>query len=192
MSRLDEYLDMLLTWNRAFNLGSRRAGRQELAALCAESGELAALIRRLPLPVSPLIWDLGAGAGLPGIPLRLDYTQGSYWLVEAREKRALFLANAVARLGLAQTHVYRGRAEEFFAGRPAPADLILSRAFMPWPRLLPFVRPHIARTGFLLVLSNDAPPQAAGLPGFSLFQSHAYAWARGHRHIWALSPEPAA
>ena len=45
----------------------------------------------MPLPESPETWDLGAGAGIPGIPLRLVWDSGTFTLVEVREKRVLFL-----------------------------------------------------------------------------------------------------
>jgi 16S rRNA (guanine527-N7)-methyltransferase len=99
-------------------------------------------------------WDLGAGAGLPGIALRMVWQRGDYWMVESREKRALFLATALARLNLPRTRVFRGRAETFMAGRRA--DLILSRAFMPWREILETVRPRLKPEGRVILLTREA------------------------------------
>lgn len=186
MSKLTQYLDMLERWNRSFNLSAKNASRADLASLCAVGEWVASFIADLPLPPDPVIWDLGAGAGLPGIPLRLRYAPGDYWLVEARAKRALFLSNVLARLELERTHVFRGRAEDFAGhGRPAP-DLILSQAFMPWPELLPLARPWLAPDGFLLVLSAEAAPEPSRLAGFSLHSCASRAFGKKQRHVWAL------
>lgn len=187
MSKLMVYLDMLETWNRSFNLSARGSSRDDLAALCAESGPLAAFLDGLPLPDEPLFWDLGSGAGLPGIPLRLLCGRGEYWLVESRQKRALFLANAVARLDLPRTFVHRGRAEDFFARAGRRPDVILSRAFMPWPKLLPFVRPWLSPRGFLVVLANARPPLIDPACGYALYAATDHEAGMKHRHIWALS-----
>lgn len=187
MPKLTQYRDMLERWNRAFNLCSRKAGRADLDALCALGAHVADFIAGLPLPAEPLIWDLGAGAGLPGIPLRLRYPQGEYWLVEARARRALFLSNVLARLGLERTYVFRGRAGDFAAVAGAAADLILSQAFMPWPELLPLARPWLAGEGFLLVLSSRAAPDdPALLQGFALHSCARRSFGGRQRHIWAL------
>lgn len=186
MSKLTQYLDMLERWNRSFNLSAKNAGRAELAAFCALGESVASFIASLPMPDDPLIWDLGSGAGLPGIPLRLRYPPGEYWLVESRSKRALFLSNVLARLQLARTYVFRGRAEDFAAAATAPPTLILSQAFMPWPRLLPLVRPWLPEQGFLLVLSSEAPPDKSRIAGFALHSSVCQPFGKRERHVWAL------
>lgn len=150
--KLALYLQILLQWNRRMNLVGAKNWRDALDNLILDSFHLAAFLQGLELQVSQT-WDLGAGAGLPGIPLRLLWQQGEYWLVEAREKRALFLSNVLARLDLPNCFVHRGRAEDFMAGRQA--DLILSRAFMPWPEMLELVQPHLAENATLVFLSNE-------------------------------------
>ena len=124
--RLGRYVDMLAAWNRAMNLTGGRDGADILEHLVPDSFELAAFLSSGPLadaadaagPDGPRVLDLGAGAGLPGIPLRMVWERGEYTLVEAREKRALFLANALAALDLARTTVWRGPAEALFARAP--------------------------------------------------------------------------
>ena len=184
---LAAYLETLCQWNAAMNLVGPRRWEDIFTGLVADSLRLAPFLDALPLPAVPLCWDLGAGAGLPGIPLRLVWTRGVYWLVEAREKRAIFLSAMLARLGLPDTHVHRGRAEAFFACQERPADLILSRAFMPWRRLLQFARPALAANGLLVILA--AAPAPPTLPGpWRLTALQAYAAAGARRWFWALAP----
>lgn len=137
------FLELLTQWNKVMNLVGTRQWQDTLNVLLVDSFHLAHFLRSLPLPAGLHTWDLGAGAGIPGIPLRMVWTEGRYFLVEAREKRALFLSTALARMPLPGTEVFRGRAEDFFAVAPQPADLVVSRAFMPWQQVLDLVRPHI-------------------------------------------------
>jgi len=202
---LAQYITLLLKWNRAMNLVGRADWPGVFRDLAADSLHLAEFLKGLALPPQPLTLDLGAGAGLPGIPLRVLWPEGDYVLVEVREKRAIFLAQTVAAMKLARTFVQHGRAEVALAGlaglglsQPRErADLVLSRAFMPWPKLLPLAAELLAPTtgqgaGRLVVLANEPPPSAAALAetggGFALEASQDYPASGKTRYFWSLIP----
>lgn len=195
---LTRYVSLLLKWNRAMNLVGRAGWPDVFRDLVADSLHLAGFLPRLPLPDAPLSLDLGAGAGLPGVPLRVLWNAGDYVLVELREKRAVFLEQAVAALGLARTRVWRGRAEDVLAALPGlglggrRADLLLSRAFMPWPKLLPLAASLLTDGGTLVVLANEAPPSAEEFApaGFALGETLEYPSPSRPRYFWALTREP--
>ena len=66
------------------------------------------------------VLDLGAGAGLPGLPLKIAAPDLSLTLLEATARKAAFLRQAADELALEQVEVLTGRAEEVArAGRPA-------------------------------------------------------------------------
>ena len=75
------YLDMLVRWNRRMNLVGPASGLEILETLIQDSWFLADLLTELA-PQPGEILDLGAGAGLPGIPLRVFWKSGRYFLVE--------------------------------------------------------------------------------------------------------------
>lgn len=164
-SQLAAYLDLLMRWNRMMNLVGARHWRDALEDLILDSFHLAAFLRKsiLPgLPASPETWDLGSGAGLPGIPLRMVWQDGSYWMVESRDKRTIFLSTVLARCPLPGTQVFRGRAEQFMEGKKA--DLIVSRAFMPWKEMLAFVRGHLTEGGCVVFLTREELIPDSSLP----------------------------
>lgn len=175
-SQLATYLDLLMRWNRMMNLVGARHWRDALDDLILDSFHLAAFLREsiLPtLPASPETWDLGSGAGLPGIPLRMVWQDGSYRMVESRDKRTIFLSTVLARCPLPGTQVFRGRAEQFMEGKKA--DLIVSRAFMPWKDMLSFVRGHLTPGGCIVFLTReelvpdrDLPWTSAGTSGYTV------------------------
>lgn len=170
------YLTELIRWNSVMNLVGARDWREALVNLAGDSFHLAAFLADLPLPAAPLHWDLGSGAGLPGIPLRMVWERGDYWLVEAREKRALFLSRMLCCLHLPRTRVHRGRVEAFFGTQARGADCVISRAFMPPDTLLPLLAPHLTPDGLVILLCNRPP--AALPPGWERVMHRAYAVRR--------------
>jgi 16S rRNA (guanine527-N7)-methyltransferase len=196
--QLSRYLTLLLKWNKAMNLVGRADWPGVFRDLVADSLHLAEFLKRPGLPEQPLTLDLGAGAGLPGIPLRVLWPDGDYVLVELREKRAIFLSQTVAALKLARTFTLHGRAETALAALPGlklgqPLErsyLVLSRAFMPWPQLLPLAAELLAGTGRLVVLANEPPPSelSEGAQGFRLADSQEYPADGRSRYFWSLAP----
>ena len=57
--------------------------------------------------------DLGSGGGLPGLILAIALPDLPIHLVEADRRKAAFLLDAAARLGLANVKVRRTRIEDF-------------------------------------------------------------------------------
>jgi 16S rRNA (guanine527-N7)-methyltransferase len=165
------YLGLLVKWNSRMNLVGPATWTEILETLIQDSWHLADLLQNLdPQPAETL--DLGAGAGLPGIPLRVFWTAGDYWLVEPRQKRALFMEQAAAHMRLPRTRVLCARMEVLPPAR-RQAGLIVSRAFMPWRKLLAEVRGFLAPGGRVLVMSNEAAGET--VEGYALEREQGYA-----------------
>lgn len=181
------YISELLTWNAKINLVGKQDWSSAYHYLMKDSLYLAGLLSRLDLPPVPLSLDLGAGAGLPGIPLRITWTSGEYYLVEPRQKRGLFLHHAVRTLALPRTYVRICRAEDL---QDPPADLILSRAMCPWPQLLSLARPLLSDQGRVVVFSNQAwNPDHTCPQGWALHHQEGYPVTdREQRYFWVFSP----
>ena len=100
-----------------------------------------------------VVADLGSGAGLPGIVLAVARPDVTVVLVEPLLRRATFLEEAVAALGLSGVLVRRARAEEL-AGA-IEVDVVTARAVAPLDKLgrwaLPLLHPH----GRLLALKGE-------------------------------------
>ncbi|MDR3358197.1 MAG: class I SAM-dependent methyltransferase [Desulfovibrio sp.] len=190
VERLAVYLEMLVRWNAAFNLVGLGGWREIFTRLAADSFYLADFLSRLPLPRAPLTWDFGAGAGLPGIPLRLIWTRGEYCMVERRENRALFISTVLALLKPERTHVFRVTVESFLETRRTPpgrAHCIVSRAFLPRLRLLDLTRTLLPPDGILIVFAMKETPPDLPAP-WRLTSTYSYAIADKNRYFWALSP----
>jgi 16S rRNA (guanine527-N7)-methyltransferase len=102
------------------------------------------------------IIDVGAGGGLPGIPLALVRAKVPVSLLEATEKKARFLEYARSTLGLKNIEVLHARAED--AGRK-PAyreafDLATARALAELPVLVEYCAPFVRVGGTILAMKG--------------------------------------
>lgn len=96
--------------------------------------------------------DIGAGAGFPGLPLKIVCPGLQLTLLEASRKKTRFLEHIVIRLGLEGVEVIRGRAEEVGRGPTYREryDLALARAVAELPVLVEYALPF-CRVGGLFV-----------------------------------------
>lgn len=96
--------------------------------------------------------DVGAGAGIPGLPILIAWPSLFMTLIESTQKKAAFLGNVVADLGLSAS-VISDRAEvvgQQVAHRER-YDLALARAVAPLPALVELTLP-LLRVGGLAAL----------------------------------------
>ncbi len=118
--------------------------------------------------------DLGAGAGVPGIPLAVALPGARLTLLDAASRKCAFLTRAVAAAGLAgRAQVVCARSERYAAAGAPGRDgfaVVLARAVAPLPALLELATPLLAADGVLLASKtaravHDEGPAAAAIAG---------------------------
>lgn len=121
-------------------------------------------LRALPAPRPLKVVDIGAGSGIPGLPIRLADPAISVTLIEAKRKRVSFLLAACRELGLSDVEVLEGRAERLVDENPRLAggfDAVVARAVGAEEELLPLALSY-ASPGGAVVLAGSPDPAVGG------------------------------
>ncbi len=134
--------------------GVRRGllGPREVSRLWERHIFNCAAVTELIAPAATL-WDLGSGAGLPGVVIAVLRPDVQVTLLEPLLRRTTFLSECVADLGLENVSVVRGRAEEW-AGR-VRLDVVTARAVAPLDRLAGWALPLLRAEGELLAIKGE-------------------------------------
>jgi len=131
LALLNKYMDEIELFNSAYGLVKVK-DRDELTVkhILDSLAPVNILLRLAGKAGSkrPAIADVGSGAGLPGIPLAVCMNGAEFTLVERMGRRAGFLRNVQALLGLANVKIEETEMEKAAGGR---FDLIVFRAFRP-------------------------------------------------------------
>ncbi|MBI2856780.1 MAG: 16S rRNA (guanine(527)-N(7))-methyltransferase RsmG [Chloroflexi bacterium] len=148
------YYEQLTAWSARMNL-TAILGYEEVHLKHFLDSLTPALSFDTAPPPGPAI-DVGTGAGLPGLPLKIAFPQFELTLLEATRKKAVFLAHLVEKLGLSGVNIVAGRAEdvaheeqyrEHFA-------LVVARAVARLPALVELMLPFCSIGGRAVALKK--------------------------------------
>lgn len=149
------FRDLLLKWNKTYNLTALRDPEQAISHHLLDS------LAILPHVGDGALLDVGSGGGLPGIPLAIARPQLAVRMVDTVQKKATFLQQAAIQLGLKNVAVDHARVEEM-TGQYAQ---ISSRAFAELKLFIELTRHLLAPGGRWLAMKGVRPDdEIAALP----------------------------
>lgn len=133
------YRRELLEWNTRFNLTAITDPDEILVKHFLDSLSLLTVYSQERAHVL----DIGAGAGFPGLPLKIVRPQWRVVLLEATGKKVTFLRHMIETLHLRDVEAVQGRAEEVAHQQEyrAKFDLVTARAVASLPMLLEYAAP---------------------------------------------------
>ena len=121
------------------------------------------------LPQGASLFDIGSGAGLPGIVIALARPDLKVTLIEPLERRVEFLNEAVTAIaaGGVEIEVIRGRAQDV----KKSADFVTARAVAPMEKLKKMSW-HMVKTGgsLLAMKGESAATEMVGIKGAELHE----------------------
>ena len=142
LMRLVDYVALLRRWQARINLIGESTVDDIWKRHIADALQLIPLAGERPRAVV----DLGAGAGIPGLPLALAWEPArsvSVHLIESNGKKAAFLREALRVTELAGTvHQMRIECVDPTTLRPFPR-LVVARAVAPLSKLLGLAKPFV-------------------------------------------------
>jgi len=143
------YYQELITWNERINL-TAITDYEEVQIKHFLDSLTVTLALKQPIGGEGLrLIDVGAGAGLPGIPLKILLPVIKLTLLEATAKKAAFLQHLRHKLGLDDVEIVVGRAEDVAHETQyrEKFDIVLSRAVASLPTLVELTLPFCAIGG---------------------------------------------
>jgi 16S rRNA (guanine527-N7)-methyltransferase len=148
LDKFETYRALIEQWNRRFNL----VGPSALANMWSRHFlDALTVVSALPQGASEdlHVLDVGSGAGLPGIALRIALPHWTMSLLEVTTKKVRFLELAIRVLDLEHTAVLHGRAEEIAHDWDyrEKFDLCVARAVSSTAALVEVTLPFVAPGG---------------------------------------------
>ncbi|PMP77131.1 MAG: 16S rRNA (guanine(527)-N(7))-methyltransferase RsmG [Sulfurihydrogenibium sp.] len=151
LEKFEVYLNMLLKWNRAYNLTSVRKKEDIVIKHFLDSLTLVKLFEAKGIDVSgKKIADFGSGAGFPGVPLKIYYEEKiDLYLIESVGKKCIFLEMLSKELGLKYT-VLCERAEKI----QDKFDIVVSRATGETFEVLKIGKNLLKENGLMVIMKG--------------------------------------
>jgi 16S rRNA (guanine527-N7)-methyltransferase len=158
LASLDAFAALVLGWNKKINLISRR---DEGNIWTSHLLHCLAILFKVSLPTGSTILDLGTGGGLPGIPLKIVRPDLALTLLDSTQKKVNAVKDIVSKLGLGETKVVWGRAEDVGKRKEfnRAYDVVVARAVASLDDLVrwsgPFLKPGGVTTPTLSAVGTD-------------------------------------
>ena len=154
LRRLLAYLALIAKWNRVYNLTAIRDPKEMLVQHLLDSlSVIPALLRRQGNAPFRLL-DVGSGAGLPGVVVSILLPRAEVCCVDTVGKKASFIRQVGAELGLRNLQSEHARVEQL---PPARADIVTSRAFASLVDFTSLTRAHLNPGGAWMAMKGKAP-----------------------------------
>jgi 16S rRNA (guanine527-N7)-methyltransferase len=161
-ARLAAFRDLLVKWNGTYNLTALRDPAQVRTQHLADCLAVVPPLRRHAGGRPLRLLDVGSGGGLPGVVLAAVEAGWDVTCVDTVGKKAAFVRQGAAELGLPNLHAEHARVESL---RAAPFDVITARAFASLPDFVRLTRPLLASGGVWMAMKGKPPSdEIAALP----------------------------
>ena len=148
LTDLEKYYNMLIEWNNKINL-TRITNKED--AYLKHFYDSLTVVRIQKLEEINNICDVGTGAGIPGIILKIFYPHLKLTLIDSKEKKLKFIDEVIKELNLKDTKTVHTRAEEY----KEKYDLVVSRAVANIETLLKYTMHLLNKDGKLIAMKGD-------------------------------------
>lgn len=172
--RLLAYLALIQRWTKVYNLTAVRNTGEMFTHHLLDCLAVVMPLRQGTGAVGQgalRLLDVGSGAGLPGVILAMLNPAWQVTCVDAVAKKAAFIRQAAAELGLRNLEGVHGRVEDAGTFRKPEFDLITSRAFASIQAFTTLTRTLLAPNGqWAAMKANLSPEERADIPsGVEMF-----------------------
>lgn len=155
VQQLLAYQDLLIKWNKVYNLTAVRDPQEMLSHHLLDSLSVLGALQRHAGDRALRIMDVGSGGGLPGVVIAIAAPQHHVTCVDTVGKKAFFIRQVAADLGLMKSlTAEHARVENL---PPHQADLVTSRAFASLLDFTQLTQQHLKADGVWMAMKGKHP-----------------------------------
>ena len=154
--RLESYVGLLAKWNQIHNLTAIRNPADMRVQHLLDCLAVVAPLQRQLGKTPARVLDVGSGAGLPGVVLAVAVPDLQVTCVDAVAKKAAFVTQVAAELGLRNLRAEHARVEQL---RLPPFDVITSRALGSLRELVRLTRSLLKPGGVWMAMKGVHPAE---------------------------------
>lgn len=152
---LSQYCVLLMRWNSVHNLTAIESPTDVLIRHLLDSLAIVPELQSISGEHAVNVLDVGAGGGLPGVPLAIAAPNFHVTLIDKVSKKIAFLTQVKLELALRNIECIHSRVETW---EPAqPFKVIVARAFASLPELVRLTRHLLAERGWWCAMKGALP-----------------------------------
>ena len=152
LQQLQQYYELLIEWNQKINLTAITIKEDVYLKHFYDSLTISKVI---DLNKIDSLCDIGTGAGFPGIVLKIVFPKLNVTLVDALNKRIIFLNEVIKNLNLEKIETVHLRAEDFSKKNREKYDVVTARAVSKLNILLEICIPAVKIKGYFIPLKGN-------------------------------------
>ena len=147
-----KYMKVLLEWNKSINLTAITEEKEIIIKHFIDSITINKYIKN-----KKNVFDIGTGAGFPGIPLKIINPKIKFTLIDSLNKRINFLEEVKKLLNIEQLELVHSRAEDLAHDNEyrEKADVVISRAVSNLSTLAEYMIPFLKKDGLCICMKGN-------------------------------------
>lgn len=153
--QFDQFTSLMLEWNEKINLTAITEPEEIMTKHYLDSLVPLVYQEKYHLDLHKA-FDLGTGAGFPGMPLKIMRPEAFFTLADSLNKRVNYLQTVIGELGLKNVEAIHGRAEELGQDRSyrEQYSVVFSRAVAAAGVLAEYCLPFVKVGGHFVALKG--------------------------------------
>lgn len=151
LAKFDTYFHFLVEYNEHVNLTALTQEDDVYVKHFLDSLTISSLLHDQDISLC----DVGSGAGFPSIPLAITNNKIKVTIIDALNKRIVFLNELIAKLGLDNVYAYHARAEEYAINNRETFDVVTARAVAKLNLLCELCLPLTKVGGYFIAMKSS-------------------------------------
>jgi len=162
VDQLVEYLALMVKWNKVYNLTAIRDPFEMVYLHILDALTVLSHVKR---KAPGRLLDVGAGAGLPSIPLAICLPELKVFAVDKVQKKVSFMQQVKSELGLKSFIPKHGRIEQMEKKifDPLGIDIVISRAFSSLEDFVGLTQHLLSEGGVWFAMKGVIPTEEMGV-----------------------------